>query len=295
MTVLVFGASGLLGSNVVETARRRGSAVVGTYYTTAPDLDTDCVRCDITDGEGVVSLFEKHDPDLVVNCAAMTSVDDCERSPDTAHAVNADAPERIARICSRRNVQFVHVSTDYVFDGRRQRPYTVEDDTAPLQAYGRSKEAGERAVMSAAPSALVGRLSFVYGHHRSSGAVSGFPAWVAGELRAGHEVPLFTDQYVSPSRAGQVAETLLELAETSTSGLFHVACRDCVTPDEFGRRIAQRLDTVGLITESVRSDVDRVAPRPAYTCLDVGKTERHLDRPQPTLAADLDQIDFDQI
>lgn len=293
MTVLVFGASGLLGSNVVEVARRRNSDVIGTYRTTKPDLCVDRRSCDITARDDVSSLVEECDPDLVVNCAAMTDVDRCERSPDEAHAVNARAPGQIAHICSQKNVQFAHVSTDYVFDGRQQRRYAVDDETAPLQHYGRTKEAGERAVLSTDSSSLVVRLSFVYGNHQSSGTLTGFPAWVADQLRDGNEVPLFTDQHVTPSRAEQAAETLLELADASTDGLFHVACRDCVTPYEFGHEVARRLDGGGVITESTLSDVDRVAPRPAHTCLDVEKTETRLERPQPTLRDDLDRVTFD--
>jgi len=294
MTVLVFGASGLLGGNVAVAARERGLDVVGTYHTNDPDIGVDCEQCDITNEDALRTAFDRHDPSFVLNCAALTDVDACEANPDAARSVNSDAPARMAALCERRGAELVHVSTDYVFDGTTDRPYTVDDPTDPIQEYGASKRAGETAVVTNATDALVARLSFVYGIHQSTGELDGLPAWVSTELQAGNEIPLFTDQYVTPTRAGQAAETLLNLVGANASGLFHVASRDCVTPHWFGKLIAQRLGVTGLIDEGIRADVDRPAPRPAYTCLDVSKVEDELGRPQPTLGTDLDQIDLGQ-
>jgi len=290
MTVLVLGASGLLGSNVVATARERNNRVVGTYYTNQPDLDIECQRCNFKNEGEVATIVDNQDPDLVVNCAAMTDVDECERDPETAREINTCAPGRIAKLCDKRNVSFVHISTDYVFDGERQYPYSESHTPNPIQTYGRTKRAGERAVFESNPDSLILRLSFVYGIHRSSGDTTGFPAWVRDELHAGNEVPLFTDQYITPSRAGQVADTILDLVTTNESGLFHVACRNCVTPYQFGLEMASRLNTAGDIVEESRTEIDRTAPRPEYTCFDVKKVETTLGRPQPTLAEDLNKL-----
>jgi len=290
MNVLVLGASGLLGSNVVTTVTQRNDTVIGMYRSNDPDLDIPCHRCDLTKDGSVATLLDEHDPNLVVNCAALTDVDKCERDPSTAQTVNADAPSRIAKLCHDRAIMFVHVSTDYVFDGGEQTPYTENYEPNPLQVYGRTKLAGERKVIEAFPEALVVRLSFLYGIHRSTGDLTGFPAWVTSELHAGNEVPLFTDQYVTPSRAAQVAMTLLDLVAADESGIFHVACRSSVTPHELGLEIASRMDATGRVLEGSREDVDRAAPRPAYTCLDIGKVETVLDRPQPTLQEDLEDL-----
>lgn len=290
MTVLVLGASGLLGSNVVVTVRQRNNRVVGTYYTNHPDLDVECHCCNLKNTGAVANLIDEHDPDLVVNCAAIADVDECERDPETAREINSDAPGRIAELCDKRNVSFVHISTDYVFDGERRHPYSEDHAPNPIQTYGRTKRAGERAVFEANADSLILRLSFVYGIHRSSGDLTGFPAWIRDELRAGNEVPLFTDQYITPSRAGQVADTILDLVSIDESGLFHVACRNCVTPYQFGQEIASRISITGNIVEGSRNDVDRTAPRPEYTCLDVDKVETILGRPQPTLEEDLNKL-----
>lgn len=291
MDVVVLGASGLLGSNVVATAIDRVDDVVGTYRSTEPDVAAPCYHCDLTEVGNGSDLLDDHEPDVVVNCAALTDVDDCERTPAAAQQVNADGPRRIAELCHQRGISFVHVSTDYVFDGKSHTPYAETHDPNPIQAYGRTKLEGERSVLDVAPSSLVVRLSFVYGTHRSTGDLTGFPAWVVSELQAGNDVPLFTDQYVTPSRAGQAATTLLDLVSAGERGLFHVASRSCVTPYQFGLEIASRMTTQGRLLKGSKDDIDRVAPRPEHTCLDSTKVERTLGRPQPTLQEDLDELE----
>lgn len=291
MHLLVIGANGLLGSNVVHHGVDRGVAVSGTYRSSDPGFDVPCSRLDVTDADAVTETIESQDPDWVVNCAAMTDVDACEDAPERAHAVNARAPGEIAAHCVETDRDYLHVSTDYVFDGESTAPYTETAPVNPLQEYGRSKLAGERAVREAMADAVVVRLSFVYGVHRGSGVLTGFPAWVRDRLAAGEETPLFIDQHVTPSRAGQTAETLLELVETAAQGTFNVASRSCVTPYEFGEAIREEMAAdESLLVAGNRSDVDRAAKRPAHTCLDVTKLEERLGREQPTLAADLTAI-----
>lgn len=290
MTVLVLGASGLLGSNVVAAARARGRTVSGTYRTTEPDLEIPLRELDLRDGDRIRELIAEFEPGAVVNCAAATDVDGCESDPGRAQAVNAEAPGVVAEACQAAGSDLLHVSTDYVFDGQRGG-YAEDDPVGPIQTYGETKLAGERKVRERHHSPLIVRPSFVYGVHRSRDELAGFPTWVRDELRAGSEIPLFTDQRVTPSRAGSTAEAMLDLLDAGASGTFHVACRSCVTPHEFGAAIAERMGAdPGLLGEGPLADVDRPAPRPANTCLDVSKVESRLGRDQPTLAEDLDAI-----
>ena len=169
------------------------------------------VEGDLAEKSVVDELLTVHEPDVVVNCAAMTDVDGCERDPEGAQLLNGDAPGGLAAHCAAHNVEFVHISTDYVFDGTARDPYAEEATPNPVQAYGKSKLDGERAVRSESEHALIARLSFVWGIHRSTGNLTGFPAWVRDQLRSDEAVPLFTDQWVTPKRAGQAADTLLDL------------------------------------------------------------------------------------
>lgn len=292
MRLLVVGAAGLLGSNVVETALRRDWDVSGTYHTTRPSFDVPLTEFDLREHGRSGELVRAHDPDVVVNCAAMTDVDACETEPERARSINADSPGELARHCHAEGITFVQVSTDYVFDGDGDGPYGEGASPNPRQVYGESKLAGERAVRTAAANPLVPRLSFVWGVHRNEDGLAGFPAWVLDRLASSDEVPLFTDQWVTPTRAGHAADAILDLVERGASGRYHVASSSCVTPFEFGELLGDRVsvESTRLATASLQ-DVDRPASRPRRSCLRVAKVERELGRPQPTLAEDLDAVE----
>jgi dTDP-4-dehydrorhamnose reductase len=291
MTTLVIGATGLVGSNVLDQLVDEGSRVVGTYRSKPPSIDVESRRLDITDSETVRTVFEDIEPNAVLNCAAMTDVDACEREPDRATAVNETAAATVAGLAAETGAGLVHFSTDYVFAGDRAAAYTEADEPAPKQVYGETKLAGEQAVFDRHPDPVVVRPSFVYGIHRGTDELTGFPAWVRNRLQAGDDVPLFTDQRVSPTRAGQVASVARELLAAGATGLFHTTPRSCVTPFEFGQRIAELLDYPSdRLTRSSMAAVDREAPRPTNSCLAVGKVESALGRRQPTVRADLESI-----
>jgi dTDP-4-dehydrorhamnose reductase len=291
MRLLVTGANGLLGSALVARAMTADHETVAAYHRTDPGIGDDRIALDITNPERAAAVVEDREPDAVVNCAAMTDVDGCETDPERAAAVNAEAPGHLAAASADAGAAVVQVSTDYVFDGRTENRYTEADDPAPLQVYGRTKLDGEQAAREAAPDALIPRLSFVYGRHGATGELTGFPAWVIDRLESGEEVPLFVDQRVTPTRAGAAAEAILSLLEQAASGIVNVAARSCVTPYEFGREIA---DSKGVpddrLVESQSTALDRPAPRPSNTCLDVLRVEERLGREQPTLAEDLDAV-----
>jgi dTDP-4-dehydrorhamnose reductase len=290
MRLLVTGAGGLLGSNIVEAAQLSDISVIATYHTQNPDVEVPCVQFDITDPTQLEASFSTHEPDVVINCAAMTDVDACEETPEQSREVNGAAPGKLAEIAADREVNFVQISTDYVFDGRSDEPYEPDDATNPIQEYGRTKLLGETRVRDRHPSPLIARLSFVYGRSLT-GPLEGFPGWVLGRLRDNEETPLFTDQHITPTRAGAAAETILEFCQKGSTGTFHVAAKDCVTPYEFGRELADLTgEPLTLLTKGRMADVERPAKRPKNTCLSVARTEAELERPQPTLKEDLEAL-----
>jgi len=291
MDVLVLGASGLLGSNVVVDAQDRGWSVIGAYHSTSPSFDVPLIQLDIQKLDAVRTLLDKYEPEVVINCAAVTDVDGCEERPDEAFAVNGRVPGQLAAICNHRGLAFVQVSTDYVFDGTVQVPYDESAPTNPIQVYGESKLEGECAVRDAHDGAIIVRLSFVWGKHRSTEGLAGFPAWLLDRLVAGRSTALFTDQRVTPARAGSAAKTIVDLLTGGHSGLFHVASRSCVTPYTFGSALCERVNADKTLIKSGQiANIDRPASRPQYTCLDVEKVETTLNRPQPTLEADLGAV-----
>jgi dTDP-4-dehydrorhamnose reductase len=291
MRILVVGANGLLGSNAVRAGQQRGWTVCGTYHSTQPAFDIPLTQFDLREYETFEEILAKYEPEVVVNCAAMTDVDGCESNPGQAHVLNGDAPAGVASRCEEFGVEFVHISTDYVFDGKASDRYDESADSNPIQVYGESKLAGERAVQDEIEDVFIARLSFVWGIHRSHGDLTGFPAWVHNQLQSGEDVPLFTDQWVTPTRAGQAAETLLDLIEQDATGLYHIACSSCITPYEFGKVIADLIGTsTELLTEGSVDDIDRDATRPSNSCLAVKKVESTLERSQPTIGEDIDAV-----
>lgn len=291
MRVLVTGAGGLLGGNVVATARERGDEVVGTHHSERPALDAECVQLDVRDEGGIRAVLDRVDPDAVVHCAAVTDVDRCEHEAGLARAVNARAPGTLSAACADRGCDLCHVSTDYVFDGE-DGDYAEDAVANPIQVYGETKLAGERAVRDRHPNPTVVRPSFVHGVHRGRDELVGFPAWVRDRVAADDTVPLFVDQHVTPTRAGALAESILELLAAGTTGTYHVASTDCVTPHEFGTAVCLRAGgDPDRIEEGSMEDVDRAARRPQNTCLDVSAVESRLGETMPTLSADLDALE----
>jgi len=234
MSILVIGANGLLGSNVAAIGDRRGLEITGTFHTNEPELPIPLYKLDVRDTNRFEELIEAVTPTAVINCAAMTDVDRCETDASTAREVNGRVPGNLAEKCAEKDVQFVHVSTDYVFDGTSRKPYSETIDPNPIQVYGQTKLEGDRAVLDRHGEALVTRLSFVYGVHEGHQELSGFPAWAKDQLTSDGDVPLFVDQRVTPTRAGHAAKTILDLLDQDANGVVNVACRSCVTPFEFG-------------------------------------------------------------
>ena len=291
MDVLVVGANGLLGSNVVAEALDRNFPVTAAYHSTPPAIDVEAYQLDIADQQAVDRVLETTSPDVVVNCAAMTDVNACTEHPEKAKELNGFAPGRFAQSTDERDIEFVHVSTDYIFDGDEEERYTETDEPNPIQAYGRSKLLGECRVEESHSGPIIPRLSFVYGLRGDTDRLEGFPAWVRGRLDAGEEVPLFTDQRITPTRAGHAAEVILDLVEEEANGLYHVASQSCVSPFEFGDALAEHIGgNRDLLTRGSLADVDRAAERPVNTCLCSETLEATLGRPQPTLEEDIAAI-----
>ena len=276
--LLVIGASGLLGSKVMEQARGR-YAVSGAYN---PDVDGASTwklePVDIGSKDDVDRLFEKTKPDIVILTAAMTNVDACEKNPTMANRTNAAAPGLIARACKTSSARLVHVSTDYVFDGMKSRRYLETDTPRPISVYGASKLAGERAVQSALPEAAVIRPAVLYGWNPIPEKMN-FVTWVLKKLRNAEPVKLFEDQIVSPTLADDLANVLLAIAEKQVSGVWHASGPDCLDRPSCGRMIAQAFDLdESLVAPTPSSSVSLPARRPKYSCLDITKTEKLLGR-----------------
>ena len=263
MRLLVTGAGGLLGSQVVAEAASRGHAVVGL-----PRADLDVV-----DADAVRRACERHRPDAVFHCAAYTAVDRAESEPDKAHAVNRDGTLNVARAATGVGATILMVSTDYVFDGRKTVPYTPQDQVGPLSVYGRTKLEAEQAALGAAPSALVVRTSWLYGGD------SGFVPAILRRAERGEALRVVDDQRGRPTWAPDAATAMLDLLGRGARGVWHVAGGGECTWFELAREAVRLGGAEVPIEATTTAAFGSPAQRPAYSVLDLGATEALLGRP----------------
>ncbi len=259
MRVLVTGAAGMLGHDVVSAAQRLGHEVAAW----------DLPECDLTDPGATLEAVRGLGPRAVVNCAAFTNVDGAEADEPTAERVNADAAGNLAKACAAVGARLVHVSTDYVFDGDRAHagggtgePWLESDPVAPLGAYGRTKLHGEEQVVAALDDHAIVRTAWLFGPHG--------PNFVATMLRLGaerDEVQVVTDQVGSPTFSGHLAPALVDLAGRSDTGAFHgVGGGSC----SWYELTIEAFDAAGVscrVLPTTAAQFARPAPRPAFSVL----------------------------
>lgn len=283
--ILITGAGGLLGANLVVDWAHRGLEVVAVDRAWLPRFEcAEVAPCDLTVPEETASLFARWRPDCVVHCAALTDVDRCEVDPKQAWRVNVEMSGRLAALAAQAGSQFVYISTDSVFDGGRGG-YAEENEVAPLNAYARSKFEGEIAVRGALPSALLVRTN-IYGWNMQPKA--SLAEWVLSRLEAGTEVPGFQDVVFCPILVNDLGDVILGMLERSLSGLYHVVGSEACSKYEFALHLAC---TFGLDRGLVRpTSVEHSAlraVRPKNTSLCTARIRRALGRPTPDVDAGL--------
>jgi dTDP-4-dehydrorhamnose reductase len=258
MKLMITGAGGMLARAVTKAARERGH----------DPLLAERAQLDVTDADAVERLVSSERPNAVIQCAGYARVDDAERDEAAALAVNRDGIANVVRACAALGSAVVYPSTDYVFDGRASRAYPVDAVPAPINAYGRSKLAGEREARKAARHLIV-RTSWLYG--------AGGPNFVATILqraRAGEALRVVDDQRGCPTWTSDLAATMLTLLEMKApSGVYHA----CNTGETTWHGLAEAaLELSGVeasLTCAKTSDLHRPAQRPAYSVLDCAATE----------------------
>jgi dTDP-4-dehydrorhamnose reductase len=259
---LVVGARGLVGTELCGLLSARGDAV----------LQGDLPECDVTDPEGFAAWAGDAAPDWVVNLAAFTRVDDCEQDPRTAFRVNGFGPGVVGQWARRRGAMVVQVSTDYVFDGAKGSPYEWRDPPNPLSIYGMSKLMGEYALEAAVAG---DRLLVVRGQSLYGGGGKSFPDAILEAARTRREIPVVTDQRVSPTWARDFAGGLLRLVDMREYGVFHLSASGDCTWNEFAKAVLEEAGvSEARITETTSEALGRPARRPASSVFDLRDYEQ---------------------
>jgi dTDP-4-dehydrorhamnose reductase len=263
MKVIILGANGQLGSDLVAVFQRRGAQVAGLTH---QDLE-------ISDAAAVDSKLAAAAPQIVVNTAAFHNVELCESQPQSAFAVNALGARNLASASLRHGFRLIHISTDYVFDGGKKQPYTEGDCPRPLNCYGNSKLSGEFFIQAIARNYAVARVSGLYGAApcRAKKGLN-FVKIMLKLARERGEVKVVTDEFVTPTYTLAAAEQIARLAEASETGLFHATPQGQCSWHEFAEAIFQYTRTPVKLLPATSADFPAKVPRPGFSVLD----NRHL-------------------
>lgn len=252
MKVAVLGCKGMLGTDVMDALGKAGFEAVGLDL---PELD-------IADYHNVRERMPA--VECAINCAAYTKVDDAEIHRKEAFAVNAEGALHVARVCTRRRIRLVHISTDYIFDGGHPRAYSETDTPDPISVYGASKFAGEKAVREEGGRFLVVRTESLFGVHGPN-----FVRAIVRKLKAGDEpVRVVNDQTSSPTYTRHLADALIRLLRLDKNGVVNVAASGECTWFDFARAIADRVKPGAAVEAITAAELARPAPRPKYSVLD---------------------------
>ncbi len=275
MKVLITGAGGMLGHDVVLAAGNAGHDVVGFGRT----------ELDVADGAAVDSKLGTERPDVVINCAAWTDVDGAEEAEEAAMEVNGRGAGNVAAAAAAVGASVLYVSSDYVFDGAKGAPYVETDQTAPLSAYGRTKLAGEEATAAANKRHFVVRSSWLFG--------TGGSNFVETMLRLAstqNEVLVVRDQVGSPTYTWHLAYGIVRLIEGVEFGIHHMAAGGACSWYDFAREIFEQAKVECRVLSGTTEMLGRPAPRPPYSAL-ASQREHAIELPawRDGLAAYLSQ------
>jgi dTDP-4-dehydrorhamnose reductase len=253
MRILVTGAAGMLGQDVSRASEDGGHETVALGR----------VALDISDAPAVDAAVAGARPDVVINCAAWTNVDGAEESPEQASLVNGAGAGNVARAAASHGAWAIHVSSDYVFDGRKTTPYFESDPVGPLSAYGRSKLEGELAVADAAPDRhTIVRSSWLFGT-----AGKCFPKTVMRLAAERDQIGIVVDQIGCPTYTGHLASALLQLAADPIPGVVHAACAGHCSWFEFAQEIVNEARLECEVNAITTDQYPLPAQRPAYSVL----------------------------
>ncbi|NDV20031.1 dTDP-4-dehydrorhamnose reductase [Pseudodesulfovibrio sp. JC047] len=257
---IIGGKTGLLGQALCRTFSQAG----------AHPLALSSADCDILNPKSVERILNRKDPDILINAAAYTQVDQAEDEAEKAFALNATAPPLLAALAAQRSIPFVHYSTDFVFRGDKTAPYTEYDPTTPFSVYGISKADGERGLLKLGyEHTLIIRISWLFGPDRMN-----FVEKILTLCDTHDSLTVVDDQFGSPSYAPDIASGTLNLLKKQATGVFHLANSGQTSWHGLASMAATLADKKCTVTPVPSSDYPTKAVRPHYSVLDLSKYTR---------------------
>jgi dTDP-4-dehydrorhamnose reductase len=269
--LLITGASGLLGSKIVELTGENYE-VMPLHHTKPLHLNSS--KLDITNRKEVLSLFRKTKPEVAIHTAAETNVDKCEIQKKLSWKINVEGTRNVAEACSEANAKMVYISTDYVFDGEKGL-YVEEDTPNPINHYGVTKLEGEKQVKKLCKNYVILRTSVLYGWHSWK---QNFVTWVINSLKQKKEISIVEDHFNTPTLADNLAEITIEAIQKNLQGLYHASGRQRISRYEFAQQIIKIFNLNQSLTKPIKMNqiTAWTAKRPKDSSLNISKMRELL-------------------
>lgn len=283
--VLIIGANGFTGRQILKDLSDNKQ-----YKVTGCSLHSDIhpdnkgnycfIEADIRDAHSVKNLFEEVQPDVVINCSALSVPDYCETHHEEAYLINVTAVEQLARLCKEYDSRSIHLSTDFVFDGRINENagqlYTEEILPAPVNYYGFTKWKGEERVAELCDNYAIVRVAIVYGK-ALPGQHGNIVQLVINRLQGGQDINVVSDQWRTPTYVGDVSNGVQLLIENTANGIFHICGDECLTIAEIAYQVADSMNLDrSLIHPATTEDIKESTPRPRFSGMSIEKARTIL-------------------
>ena len=251
MEILIIGASGMLGYDLIEEISNHNLIL------------TNSKTLDITNKKEVMNSISKFKPDIVINAAAYTDVDGCEENEDLAFNVNGEGVKNLALACKKYDAALVHISTDYVFNGENDKPWVEDDPVGPVSVYGKSKLKGEEAIVENMEKYFIIRTAWLYGYNGKN-----FPRTMLELAKTHDEITVVYDEVGSPTYTKDLAHAIAQLIESDYYGVYHITNSGSCSWCEFSRYIFEIAERDVKVIPVKASEFNRPAPRPHYSVLE---------------------------
>ena len=263
--ILVTGGNGQLAQCLKDVVKNNDELDVN--FQDLPELD-------ITNKQQLVSYFSKNELDYCINCAAYTAVDLAEELSDLAYAINADGPKNLAEVCKKHQVKLLHISTDFVFDGKKQTPYLETDTPNPLGVYGASKLQGERYIQEIMEEYFIIRTSWLYSAYGNN-----FMKTMLRLSETRDEISVVSDQIGAPTYAGDLAEVLIKIVLSSSTnyGVYHYSNLGAISWYDFSVEIFKQFSKKTDVKPIKTKNYPTAAKRPEFSVLNTTKIENNFD------------------
>lgn len=279
MKILIIGANGFTGRRILQDFSKNKEYKLyacSLHQDINPEDGYEFIQADICNENNLTELFNTTRPDIVINTSALSVPDYCETHHEEADLINTTAVAHLAIKCNEYNCRFIHLSTDFVFDGKSEHLYTEEDTPNPLNYYGKTKWEGEKRIINVCNDYAIVRVVVVYGKPLP-GQHGNILQLVANRLRNGESINVVSDQWRTPTYVGDIANGIEKLMHHNKSGIYHICGGDNVSIADIAYKVAAHLQLDSALIKAVTTEeMQEITPRPRHSGLSIEKAIKEI-------------------